>query len=105
MWIQEHRSYPWSIFYSLPAHYLNYSGSHNVPHSVCYIAGEFARCLQRKQPELDITDKDVLCVQIAGLCHDLGNTISLKFSQALHSMYIFSMIVTLCRSRPIFSSV
>ena len=43
--------------------------------SVCYLAGEFARMLQRKQPELDITDKDVLCVEIAGLIHDLGNRI------------------------------
>ncbi len=29
--------------------------------------------LQRKQPELSVSDKDVLCVKIAGLCHDLGN--------------------------------
>ena len=40
--------------------------------SVCYLAGEFARMLQTKQPELRITDKDVLCVEIAGLIHDLG---------------------------------
>ena len=40
--------------------------------SVCYLAGEFARILQKKQPELNITDKDVLHVEIAGLIHDLG---------------------------------
>ena len=39
---------------------------------VGYLAGELVETLQRKQPELDITDKDVLCVKIAGLCHDLG---------------------------------
>ena len=39
---------------------------------MCHLAGEFARILQKKQPELNITDKDVLHVEIAGLIHDLG---------------------------------
>ena len=40
---------------------------------VGYLAGELVGMLQRKQPELAITDVDVLCVKIAGLCHDLGS--------------------------------
>ena len=38
---------------------------------VSYLAGEFARMLQQ-QPGLDIDEVDILCVEIAGLCHDLG---------------------------------
>ena len=42
---------------------------------VCYLAGELARKLQNSQPSLRISDKDVLCVQVAGLCHDLGQLV------------------------------
>ena len=56
--------------------------------SVCFLAGEFARHLQkqlfkdcqsrivRDYPDWEnlwsFEDKEVLCVQLAGLCHDLG---------------------------------
>ena len=37
-----------------------------------YLAGEYVKQLQR-QPELDITESDVLCVHIAALCFNLGH--------------------------------
>ena len=50
---------------------------------VCYLAGKFARMLIRKLREEqsaeerhkhETSDKiDILCIEIAGLCHDLGN--------------------------------
>ncbi|CAL1543484.1 unnamed protein product [Lymnaea stagnalis] len=50
--------------------------AHNrFEHSIgtCHLAGQFARCLQQNQPRLGVTDKDILCVELAGLCHDLGH--------------------------------
>ena len=40
---------------------------------VCHLASEWARQFQREQPELQVTDEEVLCVTIAGLVHDLGH--------------------------------
>lgn len=39
---------------------------------VAHLAEQLAYSLKKNQPELGITDADVLCVKIAGLCHDLG---------------------------------
>ncbi|XP_076808511.1 deoxynucleoside triphosphate triphosphohydrolase SAMHD1-like [Clavelina lepadiformis] len=45
----------------------------------CHLAGELARHLQAQEAQsVDdknklINEKDVLCVEIAGLCHDLGH--------------------------------
>ena len=40
---------------------------------VCHLARQLLESLQRRHnDELDLTDEDILCVQMAGLCHDLG---------------------------------
>ncbi|XP_044154754.1 deoxynucleoside triphosphate triphosphohydrolase SAMHD1-like [Bufo gargarizans] len=58
------------------AYYVYPGASHNrFEHSigVAYLAGCLVEELQKKQPELNINEQDVLCIQIAGLCHDLGH--------------------------------
>ena len=40
---------------------------------VMELAGKVGKHLQSEQPTLGITDKDILCLRMAGLCHDLGH--------------------------------
>uniref|UniRef100_A0A3B4UZW8 HD domain-containing protein n=1 Tax=Seriola dumerili TaxID=41447 RepID=A0A3B4UZW8_SERDU len=70
------------------AYFVFPGASHNrFEHSigVAYLAGELAQALKTKQPKLNITDRDILCVQIAGLCHDLGHG---PFSHLFDGMFL-----------------
>eukprot|EP00931_Biecheleriopsis_adriatica_P009476 TRINITY_DN110552_c0_g1_i1.p1 TRINITY_DN110552_c0_g1~~TRINITY_DN110552_c0_g1_i1.p1 ORF type:complete len:664 (+),score=134.86 TRINITY_DN110552_c0_g1_i1:40-1992(+) len=44
-------------------------------HSVgtAFLAYELITGLQRRQPELNVSGRDVLCITLAALCHDLGH--------------------------------
>ncbi|KAF8994577.1 hypothetical protein BDQ17DRAFT_1251557 [Cyathus striatus] len=62
--------------------------SHNrFEHSigVAYLSRLMASHLKQAQPELGITDRDISCVEIAGLCHDLGHG---PWSHVWDSMFI-----------------
>tara|TARA_B110000967_G_C18865641_1_gene552554 strand:- start:727 stop:2004 length:1278 start_codon:yes stop_codon:yes gene_type:complete len=41
--------------------------------SVAHLAGHLAKNLQTKQPELNITERQIVLVQLAGLLHDVGH--------------------------------
>jgi HD superfamily phosphohydrolase len=55
---------------------------------VMELAGKLATSIKHAQPQLGISDLDVLCVRIAGLCHDLGHgPFSHAFEAFLKAVY------------------
>lgn len=56
---------------------LVYMGGHNTrfDHSVgvAYLAFRMVSSISERQPELGISSRDILCVTVAALCHDLGH--------------------------------
>lgn len=68
--------------------YVYYGATHTrFEHSigVSHFAGKVARNLQQAQPHLNITEEDILCVKVAGLCHDLGHG---PFSHVFDGVFI-----------------
>ncbi|KAF8926125.1 SAM domain and HD [Haplosporangium bisporale] len=58
------------------AYYVFPGATHNrFEHSIgtSHLAGELVERFRDTQPELEITESDVKCVKLAGLCHDLGH--------------------------------
>jgi HD superfamily phosphohydrolase len=64
-----------------------YANDSRFEHSigVAYLARSVGQSLQRKHPE--ITSKQILCMELAGLCHDLGHgAYSHSFDHLLHDL-------------------
>ena len=58
------------------AYYVFPGASHNrFEHSIgtCHLAGQLIKQLKSTQPELNITDHDVILIMLAGLLHDIGH--------------------------------
>ena len=56
---------------------------------VGYLAGKWVRKLAKRQLNLEISQRDINCVEVAGLCHDLGHG---PFSHAFDSKFLPSVL-------------
>lgn len=58
------------------AYYIFPGASHNrFEHSIgtCYLAGKLIKQIKINQPNLNISDKDIILIMLAGLLHDVGH--------------------------------
>ena len=60
----------------IAVNYINFFSLNNSKRT-SYLAGSLGRALQKKineegPKELKISDKEILCLELGGLCHDLG---------------------------------
>ncbi|KAJ2794665.1 hypothetical protein H4R21_005419 [Coemansia helicoidea] len=70
------------------AYFVFPGASHNrFEHSVgtAYLANKVVEDLAQRQPELGISERDIRCVTLAGLCHDLGHG---PFSHVFDNQFI-----------------
>jgi HD domain len=61
------------LYHATPLYATSISAILSCSTGVAHLARTFVRKLRDQQPELDITEGDALCVEVAGLCHDLGH--------------------------------
>lgn len=53
-----------------------------------FLADKMVNQLMHSQPELEIESRDIQCVKLAGLCHDLGS-----YSELLNDHNSFSFVI------------
>lgn len=58
---------------------------HVIIYSCCHLAGKLIQKLKEKQPYLEISNEEILCIQIAALCHNLGSVTSR--SDSMYAMF------------------
>ena len=57
---------------------------------MAHLAGKLVEKIRAKQgSSLEITDRDVLCVKIAGLCHDLGRSLAIVKTNQIFMHLLF----------------
>ena len=45
--------------------------------------------IAKKQPRLNITEKDIVCVKLAGLLHDIGMEIAILSEHCISSIFVW----------------